>query len=128
MADNWWTRVHKQTLDNKELDSDKAILPFAVIDSLSFDSDPYFQPSPEESERVLHDSNLNNLFFPIVEDRSLASSASKSQLIYQLNCLIGVCHLYIPLTVALELLFIAHGKGYPGFSHCHEIISRSYYI
>ena len=41
-ADSWWARVHKQILDNKELGSDKAILPFVVADSLPSDSDPYF--------------------------------------------------------------------------------------
>lgn len=41
-ADNWWTKVHKQILDNNELGPDKTILPFVVANSLPSNSDPYF--------------------------------------------------------------------------------------
>lgn len=127
-ADNWWARVHKQILDNEKLGFDKAILPFVVADSLLSNFDPYFQPRPEDSKRVLHDLDINNLFFSTTENQLVASGASKSQLIYHLNCLTGVCRLCISPTVVPELLFIAHGKCYPGFSGCHEIIFRSWYI
>lgn len=67
-ADSWWTRVHKQILDNKELGSDKAILLFVVADSLPSDSDPYFQARLEKSERVSHDSDINDSFLPTTGD------------------------------------------------------------
>lgn len=67
-ADSWWTRVHKQILDNEELGSDKAILLFVVADSLPSDSDPYFQPRPEESEGMSNNSDINDLFLPTAED------------------------------------------------------------
>lgn len=127
-ADSWWARVHKQILDNEKLGFDKAILSFVVANSLPSNSDPYFQPRPEESEKVPQDSDINDSFLPTAEDRPVAPGTSKSQLIYHLNCLTGICHLCIPPTLAPELLSIAHGEGHPGFLRCHEIISRSWYI
>ena len=122
-ADSWWTRVHKQILDNEELDSNIVILSFVVADSLPFNSNPYFQPRTEVSERVSQDLDINDSFLLTKKDRPVAPTTNRSQLIYHLNHVNGICHLCILPTVAAELLSIAHGKGHPGFSRCHEIIS-----
>ena len=51
-----------------------------------------------------------------------------SRLIFHLDHLTGVRSLCITPSVAPKLLAIAHGKGHPGFLHCYEIISWSWFI
>lgn len=45
-----------------------------------------------------------------------------------MNKIINVHRLCILLSVAPDILAVAHGKGHHRFSCCHEIISRSWYI
>lgn len=52
----------------------------------------------------------------------------KTKLLYHVNRLINVHRLCIPLSVAPDMLGIAHNEGHPGFSRCYEIVSRSWYI
>ena len=49
----------------------------------------------------------------------------KSKLLYHVNKITNVYRLYIPPSVALDILAIAHREDYPGFSRCYKIISRS---
>lgn len=51
-----------------------------------------------------------------------------AQLIYHLDHVTDVCRLCIPPVVTPDLLVIAHGKGHPGFTRYHKIISHSWYI
>lgn len=62
------------------------------------------------------------------ETHSGVVGPNTSRLIFNLDRLTGVCCLCISCFVAPELLAIAHNKGYSGFSHCHKIISRSWFI
>ena len=62
------------------------------------------------------------------KEQSDVFEPNTNKLIFHLDCSTSVHHLCIPPSVALELLFIAHGEGHPGFLHCHEIISRSWFI
>lgn len=49
-------------------------------------------------------------------------------LIFHLDRLNSVCHLYISPTTVSELFIIAHSKEHLGFSRYHEIISQSWFI
>lgn len=55
-ADNWWAKVHKQVLNNKELDIDKALFLFVLINTQPLNSDPYFQLKPKISDNTLYKS------------------------------------------------------------------------
>ena len=120
LADDWWVKVRKQLLSNKDLGSDKAILPFVFSSTVQpSSSNPYFLLTPEAKD---HASDLPN------SEPTLPMHPGKAQFIYYLDRVTGVCRLCIPPAVAPDLLAIAHGKGHPGFARCHEIISRSWYI
>ena len=122
--DKWWSKVRKQVLDNEKLALDKALLPFVLADAQPSDSDPYFQPRPEPSE----DMALESDFISSSETHSGVVGPNTSKLIFYLDRLTGVRCLCIPPFVAPELLAIAHGKEHLGFSRCHKIISRSWFI
>lgn len=52
----------------------------------------------------------------------------KSKLLYHINRLSIVNHLYISSFVAPDIQFVAYRKGHLGFSCCYEIITCSWYI
>ena len=124
MSDGWWSRVRKQVLDNKKLGVDKALLPFVLADADASDSDPYFQPRPEPPDNTVLESDSVSLS----EEQSDVFEPNINKLIFHLDRSTGVRRLCIPPFVAPELLSIAHSEGHPGFSCCHEIISRSWFI
>ena len=100
------------------------MLPFVLADAHTSDSNPYFQPRPEPPDNTALESDSISL----LEEQSGVFGPNTSRLIFHLDCLTGVRRLCISPSVAPELLAIAHCKGHPGFSHCHEIISRSWFI
>ena len=111
-------------LDNEDLGVDKALLPFVLVDADASGSDPYFQPRLEPPDDTVLGSNLISLS----EEQLGIFEPSTNKLIFHLDCSTGVRCLCISLSVAPELLAITHGEGHLGFSHCHEIISRSWFI
>lgn len=119
-----WSKIRKQVLDNKKLEVDKALLPFVLADAQPSDLDPYFQPRPEPPENTAPEPNSVSPS----ETQSGVLGPDISRLIFHLDRLTGVRRLCIPSSVAPELLAIAYGEGHPGFSRCHEIISRSWFI
>ena len=123
-SDGWWSRVCKQMLDNKKLEVDKALLPFVLADLDASDSDPYFQPRPEPLDNTALESDSISLS----EEQSDIFEPNTNKLIFHLDRSTDVHRLCIPLSVAPELLSIAHGEGHPGFLRCHEIISRSWFL
>ncbi len=121
-ADPWWARLQQQVQTNADLRADEATLPF-VIDSVpSTNSDPYLGPQPDSGENTLPAS----LSIGVVPKGLPAPD--KSQLLFYINRLTNVHRLYIPPSVAPDILTIAHGKGHPGFSRCYEIITCSWFI
>lgn len=121
-ADKWWSKVRKQVLDNEKLGVDKALLPFVLAGTQLSDFNPYFQPRPElASSATLEPNSVSPL-----EEQSL--SPGTRELIFHFERSTGVRQLCIPPSVASKLLDITHGEGHPGFSRCHEIISRSWFI
>lgn len=111
-------------LDNKKLEVDKAPLPFILAGVQLSDSDPYFQPRPKPpSNAILEPNSVSSL----KKQWSFAKPGT-SGLIFHFDRLTGVCRLCISPFIAPELLAIAHGKGHPGFSRYHKIISRSWFI
>lgn len=120
-SDKWWSNVHKKVLDNKKLGLDKALLSFVLAEAQLSDSDPYFQPTPEPTKNMTLKSN----FISSLETHSGGVGPNTSRLIFHLNCLIGVRHFYIPLSMASKLLAIVHGKRHSSFLHCHKIIFQS---
>ena len=123
-SDGWWSRVCKQVLNNEKQRLDKALLPFVLADADPSDSDMYFQPRLESPNNTALESDSMSLS----EEQSDVFEPNTNKLIFHLDRLIGVRRLCIPPSMAPELLSIAHGEGHPGFSRCHEIISRSWFI
>lgn len=114
LPDDWWIKVWKLLLSNKNQGPVKAILLF-VFGLIKHPSsiDPYFLPRPE-AQNYAPNLPILALTLPIY--------ARRAQLIYHLNCVTGVCQLYILPAVAPDLLAIAYGKSYLGFDCCHKII------
>lgn len=108
-------------LDNKELGVDKTLLLFVLAGAQLSDSDSYFQPRPEPPSNATMELESDSS----LEKQSLFIMPGTSGLIFHLDHLTGIRRLYIPLSVASELLAIAHGERHPGFSRYYEIISRS---
>ena len=123
-SDGWWSRVRKQVLDNEDLGVDKALLPFVLADADASDSDPYFQPRPEPPDNMALESD--SIF--LSEEQSGVFEPNINKLIFHLDRSTDVRRLCIPPSVTPKLLANAHSEGYPGFTHCHEIISRSWFI
>ena len=64
----------------------------------------------------------------VVVENSTLPPPDKTKLLYQINRTTSNLRLCISPTVVPDILQIAHGEGHPGFSCCHEIITRSWYI
>ena len=103
---------------------DKALLPFVLADAHISNSDPYFQPRP----KPLDDMALESDLISFLKKQLGVFGPKTSRLIFHLDRLTGVRRLCISPSVAPELLAIAYDEGHPGFSRCHEIISRSWFI
>ena len=123
-SDGWWSRVRKQVLDNEKQGVDKVLLPFVLADADASDSNPFFQPRLDPPDNTALESDSMSLS----KEQSDVFEPNTNKLIFHLDRSTGVRHLCIPPSVAPKLLSIAHGEGYPGFSRCHEIISRSWFI
>ena len=123
-SDGWWSRVCKQVLDNEDLGVDKALLPFVLADTDASDSDLYFQPRLEPPD----DTALKSDSISLSDQQSGIFELNTNKLIFYLDRSIDGCCLCISPSVAPKLLAIAHGERHPGFSHCYEIISRSWFI
>lgn len=121
-ADSWWARLQMQIPANNNLKVDAVTLLFIVGSTPPTDSDFYLAPRPDSDENLL-------LSFIDVEEISGGLSApDKSKLFYHINRLTNVHHLCILPFVASDILAVAYGESHPGFSHCYEIIKRSWYI
>lgn len=120
LSDDWWVKVRKQLLTNKNLGPDKVVLPFVFgLTKDPSSADQYFLPRPKAGD---HASD-----FPTLEPTELMNSKI-AQLIYHLDCVTGIRQLCISPSVTPDLIDIVHGEAHPGFACCHEIISRSWYI
>lgn len=98
-----------------------AALPFILGFLPTTDADPYLAPRPEGGEST----DLIEDFATLEKHRIIDTlTSSKTKLFYHVNKLIGVHRLYIPPSVAPNILAIAHGEGHPGFARCYEIISH----
>lgn len=123
ITDNLWAKVYKQVLDNEKLDENKTLLPFDIVDDQPSVLDPYFQPRPETLDSTPPRANS------LSSETQLASiSPGKSKLIFHLDCLMDIYHLFIPPSMAPELLAIAYDEEYPDFARCYKIIFRSWFI
>lgn len=84
-TNNWWVWVQRQMFNNKKLGRNKALLPFIIGDSQSFDSNLYYWPRPKFLNKLLSPTSYKS--------ESLLFRADKSKLIFHLNHLIKICHL-----------------------------------
>ena len=121
-ADLWWARLHRQIQENNDLGPNAAMLSFVVGSPPPADSDPYLTPRPDGNKDCSPGLAMDR------ETPEVLPSPDKSRLLYHVNRVTNVHRLCIPLSVALDILAIAHSEGHPGFSHCYKIISRSWYI
>lgn len=98
-----------------------ATLPFVLDVPLATDADPYLASRPEGSEPI----DVTKDFAALESHLELeVPAADKTKLFYHINKLTSVHRLCILPSVALVVLAIAHGEGYPGFARCYEIISH----
>lgn len=102
--------------------ADIAILPFVINATLPTNSDPYLAPQPER-EKYVHPSCI-----PAFKGPERLPKPNKTKLFYYMNTLTNVHCLYIPSSVALNLLKITYGESHSGFSRYYEIISHSWFI
>ncbi len=86
------------------------------------DSDPYLSPQPDSNDKPLPDC------IPAPDGSEELARLDKSKLFYHVNRLTNVQRLCIPLSVAPDILAIAHGEGHPRFSRCYKIIACSWFI
>lgn len=121
-SDPWWVRLYQQIQSNRDLGANAAALPFVLGIPPAMDADPYLAPRPEGSELI----DVTKDFATLEKHPDLEAPApNKTKLLYHVNKLTGVHRLYIPPSIAPEVLAIAHGEGHLGFPQCYEIISRS---
>lgn len=118
-AEPWWVRLQLEIQANSNLGVDAVTLPFVVGSTPPTDSDPYLAPCPNSSK------NLPPISLDVEETSEELLIPDKSKLFYHINRVTNVHHLYIPSSVAPDILSVAHKEGYPGFSWCYEIITRS---
>lgn len=104
--------------------TDTAALSFVLGSTSPTDADLYMNLRPKSNESpitnafsIQHGPTINKLPAP-----------DMSKLLYHVSKLTSVYWLCIPLSVAPDILAIAHGEGHPGFSCCYEIIARSWFI
>ena len=121
-ADPWWAQLHRQIQANDNLGADSTTLPFVGGSMPPADSDPYLTPRPAGDE------DFSPRFADVEETPEGLPAPDKSRLLYHVNRITNVNRLYIPPSVAPDILAVVHGEGHLGFSCCYEIISRSWYI
>ncbi len=85
------------------------------------DSDPYLGSQPDTKDPL--PTSIPSGVIP-----KELPAPDKSQLLYYRNRLTNVHRLYIPPSVAPDILAIAHSQGHPGFPCCYEIITYSWFI
>lgn len=144
--DEYWVHLHRQVQANEDLGDNKVLLPFVTGCSYRLDSDPYILPRPENSTNPSSETVFLHSEGPVVPspgfrettphpgnstvviENSMLPLPDKTKLLYHVNRTTGNLWLYIPPVVASDILQIAHGEGYPGFSHCYEIVTHFWYI
>lgn len=94
------------------------------------DTNPYLAPHPKSEVEILPASKLSTSLEkpPQLHNTDNLLPPDKTKLLYHVNKIIGVYYLCIPLSVALDILAIAHGEEHPSFSCCYKIIIRSWFI
>lgn len=125
---------------------DVTLPPFILGKVPTSDSDPYFGPRPETttnasssepwSEKPIAQPKISNPSknSAVLQgeyesyDRSSGNRYTEDDLLYHVDRITGVYQLCIPPAVATDIIAIAHGEGHPGFAHCREIVSRSWFI
>lgn len=124
--DKYWVYLYYQVLANKDLDNDKALLPFILGYSYRLNNNYYLLPcpkSPTDSSLKLATPYLGSS--PIVLEDSRLLPPNETKLLYYINKTIGNLWLYIPLILAPEILQIIYKKGHPGFSYYYKIVTHS---
>lgn len=129
-ADNYWSCFQRQIQVNKDLGADKASFPFVLGLIPPTDANPYLTPRPKGKAKVLLAPKLSKSLDQFLQSNNTDSFllSDKTKLLYYVKNLIGVYCLCIPSSVAPDILAIAHGEIYLGFSYCHKIITRFEFI
>lgn len=106
------------------LDTNAAVLLF-VLDSIPpTDANLYINPHLKRDELpVTGTSSVQP--HPAIDE---LPTCDKVKLLYHINKVTGVHWLFIPPSVALNILAITYRKGHLGFSCCYKIMARSWFI
>ncbi len=121
-ADPWWAWLQLQIQANNDLGVDAAILPFIVDSTPPTDSDSYL------ALRLDADEDLPPIVMPIEEIIERLPIHDKYKLLYHINRLTNVYRLYIPPSMAPDILAIAHKESHLRFSRYYEIITHFWFI
>lgn len=98
----WWVRILSQLDFNNALGVNKALLPF-IQELSSIEANFYFLL------RLMTAINNHN-------NKVISPSIFDFKLIYHINYISDVYHLYILISIALEIIIIVYGKDYPDFT------------
>ena len=123
-ADPWRVRLRLQIQRNSNLGTDATALPFVLGFVSPKDADSYMEPRPEGGD-LLATNALCIQHGPAIDG---LPTPDRSKLLYYINKLIDVYQLFIPPSVAPDILAIVNGEGYLGFSRCYKIIACSWFI
>lgn len=113
-----------------ELDMDKVTFLFVSGLITQTDANSYLGPRLKGETKVL---STPKFLRSLEESLQLSGTddllpPDKTKLLYYINKMISVYHLYISPSVASDILVIAYKKKHLGFSHCYKIIIRSWFI
>lgn len=128
-ANDYWSRLQCQVQANKDLSANTTSFLFVLGSTPPTDADLYLTPRPEGETKLLPTPGVSRALEepPLSDNTDSLSPPDKAKLLYYVNMLTGVHCLYIPPSVAPNILAIAYGEGHPGFSRCYKIITYSWF-
>lgn len=89
------------------------------------DAKPYLGPCLEKDVRVQLQPDDSEIPWPSITRKVGIPLPDKLKLLYYVKITMGIQHLCISLSMAPDILIIAYGNGYLGFSRYYEIITYS---
>lgn len=129
-VDNYWSRFQRQIQANKDLGADKTPFLFVLGSILPTNAKLYLTPHLEDEAKLLPVAKVSRTLEKLLLSDNTDSflPLDKTKLFYYVNKLTGFYHLCISLSIAPNILAIAHREGHLGFSRCYKIITDFWFI
>lgn len=128
-ANKYWLRLQRQVQANNKLGIDKTFFLFVLGLIPPTDANPYLTPRLKIEAKVLPAPEVSRSLDESPQSHNTDGLAlpDKTKLLYYVNKLTGIHCLYIPSSMAPDILVIAYKKRYQGFSYCYKIITCSWF-